>query len=521
MKKLYFVLIAFFLTCSITFGQTADDVESIIPSEVQIFLKTKEISKLTKTMNYIVNSLMDEKQRGEFIAKRDEFKKNTGIDYLDEKSLKNAGIDTDRSVSLVSYDKDNISDVFLLFIPVLNEDEAVLRFIEVVKKMDSEDSGSNVKPVTTKYKDLTVYEIKNDMYVTSAYKYLIVGSTSEIVKKVIDSKGAGKGILILDENYKDFSARIGEGYDVNVFVSKRFIKGSSLGGKNLDDTSLTDSIDYISAGIGLDNNKFQVNASIKFAKDNKTTKQYLDFLKTGVHNSSLYIPTADSIIYLSLDYQYINNFCKGEIEWCEQFGSIKELMKNETGIDFEKDFLPYINGGVNIISQDTGSFGGFGDIIVFTPMTDPAKTEALWNKMKKFFQTKHSKSKKFGEEKIGNNKGFWFIDENQMRFFVGYDKRGIYAGNSAVLMKNAMAGNIVTASGKSRYKDVINDKTFFILNIKKNSFLKMFLGMGAQSNSDLAGWINRLGEIFLYCEKNDNFISINFEVEIREPRGKK
>jgi hypothetical protein len=89
-------------------------------------------------------------------------------------------------------------------------------------------------------------------------------------------------------------------------------------------------------------------------------------------------------------------------------------------------------------------------------------------------------------------------------------------------MKNSMAGNAVTAAVKAgRYKDLINDKTFFILNIKKNSFVKMFMQMNAQSNKDIAGWINRLGEMFLYCEKNDNFISVNLEIEIKESRSKK
>jgi len=515
MKKVYFVIIAFVLTCSISFGQMAGDIESIIPSSVHIFLKTKEISKLIKTMNYIVNNLMDGKQRGEFIAKRDEFKKNTGIDFLDEKSLKNAGVDTDRAASFASFDKDNTDDAYLLLIPVLNEEEAVLRFIEVVKKMNSDDLPSS--NATAKYKNLTVYELKKNQYVTAAYKYLIIGSNSDIIKRAVDSKESRKDILILDENYKDYLTRIGGVYDINVFVTKRFIAGLSSA-----EQSFSDTVDYISAGFTLDKNKFHVNASVKLAKDNKDVKQYLDFLKTGVHAGSIYVPTADSTIFFSLDYKYINNFCKGEVEWCQQFNSLKEQMKNETGVDFEKDFLPYINGGMNIISQDSNSaIGGFGDVLVFIPMTDSAKIEELWNKMKKYFQTKYSKEKKFGEEKIGSNKGFWFIDESGMRLFVSYDKRGLYAGNSSVLMKSGLAGSTVTTVKSGKYKDMINDKTFFILNIKKNSFMKMLMQMSMQGNSDAAGWINRFGEMFLYCEKNDNFITINFEVEMKEANAKK
>ena len=526
MKKLYFVLIAFFLTCSISFAQVADDVESFIPSEVQIFLKTKEISKLTKSMNYIVNNLMDEKQKSDFFAKKDEFKKNTGIDYLDERSLRSAGIDTNRPVSLAIFDKDNNNDVSLFFIPVLNEGEAALRFIEVLKRMNPDDPDFHVKPVTTKYKNMTVYELKKGMYVTSAYKYLVVGSTSEIIKKVIDYKGTGKGTLILDAHYKDFLANMAGKHDLNVFMTKRFIMDSDMpfNSNNITENSFENSIDYISAGMGLDNNKFQINASIKFAKDDKTAKEYLNFFKTGIHNSSLHIPAADSIMFLSLDYKYINDYCKGDIEWCEQFNSMKERMKNEIGVDFEKDFLPHFTGSMNIISQDTGSiFDGVGDVLVFFPAINSAKIEEVWNKMRKVFQGKYSKDKKFGEEKVGSSKAFWFIDESQMRVFVSYDKRGLYAGNNTALMKNCMSGNTIAASknASGRYKDIINDKTFYILNIKKNSLLTMFLHMSAQGNSEIAGWINRLGEIFLYGEKNDNLISINFEVEIKEARGKK
>ena len=552
MKKLYFALIAFFLTCTISagqgssgqvsFGQMAGEHESIIPSDVNLFLKTKEIKKLTKTINYIVNNLMDEKQRREFLGQRDEFKNNTGIDCLDENSLRSAGIDTDRTVSLAIFDKDNMDEVNLLLIPVLNEQEAVVRFIEVSKRMNPQD---NIKPVTAKYKNLTVYEIKKNIYVTSAHKFLIIGSTSDIVKRVIDCKESGSDTLILDENYKDYLSRMGAGYDLSLFITKRFMNDigsrspfktagndpysmknfiltqASSKKKKSGGNSFVDSIDYIAAGIGLENNKLQMNGSIKLVKEHKITKQYLGFLKTGVHGSSIFLPMADSTIFLSLDYQYIDNFCKGEIEWCEQYNAVKEQMKSENGIDFDKDFLPYTTGGVNIISQDSGSAFGGGDVFVFLPMTNPAKIEEFWNKLKKFYQTKYSKSKKFGEEKIGSSKGFWFIDDSSMRFFVTFDKRGIYAGNSSVLMKSGLTANTVALTNSGRYKDFINDKTFFILNIKKNSFMDMFMQMRAQGNDDVAGLINRLGEIFLYCEKNDNFISVNLELEIKEVRGRK
>jgi hypothetical protein len=72
-----------------------------------------------------------------------------------------------------------------------------------------------------------------------------------------------------------------------------------------------------------------------------------------------------------------------------------------------------------------------------------------------------------------------------------------------------------------RYGKVINDKTFFLLNIKKNAFLKSLMQMRSQGNQDIARSINRIGEIFLFCEKRDGLISVDFEVEIKEPGKKK
>jgi hypothetical protein len=149
-------------------------------------------------------------------------------------------------------------------------------------------------------------------------------------------------------------------------------------------------------------------------------------------------------------------------------------------------------------------------------MTDAKKTEELWQKMRKGIQVKYGKNKKFGDEKIGSRRGFWFIDESQLRFFVSYDKRGIYAGNSTGLMKSAhTAGAVETAVNMGNYGKIINGNTFFLLNIKKNAFLKMMMQMRAQGNPDAAKVINRIGEIFLFCEKRDGLVSMDFEVEVK------
>jgi hypothetical protein len=542
MKRLYFAVIAFFLAGSVTFGQMAGDTESLTPSDVNLFVKSREIARMIKTFNYLVFNLMDEQQRGELIAERDKFRDKTGIDYFDEKSIRNAGIDTGRPVSFAHFDKDNTDEVMLVFLPVLNEKEFSLKFIEIVKKTNAENPEVIISPVTTSYKNVTVTQVKNDLYIAPANGYLLIGSTGDIIRRVLDVRAARNGSLILDENYKDYLAKGKNSYDLNAFVTKKFLMQLSTpsGGENFglysmknfilaqsdsgsqSQGSVFDSIDYIAAGMGLDGNKFQMSASAKLTKDNPYVDMLLGFLKTGVQNNSLYVPSADTTMYMSMNLNYLNNLCKGEIEWCMQYNSFKEQMKTGFGIDFEKDFIPYHAGGINVMALDSGASGGMGDMLVFVPMTDSKKIEELWQKIKKGMQAKYGKNKKFGEEKIGNKRSFWFIDESQMRFFVSYDQRGIYAGNSTGFMKNAISSSTVDkAANSGRFGKVINDKTFFLLNIKKNAFLKSLMQMRAQGNQDIAKGINRIGEIFLFCEKKDGLLSVDFEVEIKEPGKKK
>lgn len=555
MKKFCLFIISLFLTVSVTSGEMAGDTESLIPSDANLFVKTRQISKLLKTMNNIVFNLLDEQNRNEFIAEKNKFRDKTGIDYFDEKSIRNAGIDTERPISFANFDRDNTDEVMLIFLPVINDQEFPLKFIEIVKKSNADNPEINISPVTTSYKNVTVYQLKKDLYIAPVNRYLLIGSTSDIIRRVIDVRESKNNTLILDENYKDYLAKEKNYYDLNAYITKKFIEqinapakkengksgmpiktdliltqandGSAkndgaVKSEDLNKSSVFDSIDYIAAGMGFDGNKFQMNASAKLTKENPYVELLLGFLKTGVHDKSLYVSTADTTMFMSFSLKYLDNLCKGDVKWCEQYNSFKQSLKTESGIDFARDFIPYHTGAINVMALDSGSAGGMGDVLTFVPMTDSKKIDELWQKIKKVVQAKYSKAKKYGEEKISGKKAFWFIDESQMRFFVACDGRGIYAGNSTGLMKSAInSETVITAKNTGRYGKVINDKTFFLLNIRKNAFLKMLMQMRSQGNPEIGKSLNRIGEIFLFCEKRDRMISIDFDIEIKNSAKKK
>ncbi len=543
MKKIYLIVTLLFLFSAMTFGDVIGDTESMIPDGVNVFVKTRNISRLLKTANYLVYNLMDEEQRKGVLSEKDSFKDKTGVDYLDEESLKNFGVDTSRPVSFAMFDKDNMSEVMAVFIPVKNDKEFTAKFIEITKNMPVQEGGSPVNPVTAKHKNVEITQLRNDMYVAGLNGYFIIGSTGDIVRNIINVRDARNGSLVLMPEYKDYISRDKNNYDVNAFMTRKFLeqlnstpKGETYGVSDLRDLVLTQgtegnpqdlnpnsmisAIDYISAGMGLDGNKIQLNGSVKFAADNPYVEMLLGLLKTGENNRSLFVQNADTTVFLSLNYRYLDNLCKGGLPMCAQYNQFKSDLKND-GIDFEKEILPNYNGVVNAFAIDSGAAGGMGDLAVFLPINDVKKCEEIWKKFRGAAQAKYSKEKKFGEEKIDGKRAFWYIDPTQMRFFVAYDGRGIYAGNSTGLIKAALKSDTMDkAAGKGRLGTILNDKTFFLINIKKNNFLKNLLQMRAQGTPGLGAGLSRLGEMSLFCEKRDRLVSLDFDIEIKEGKKK-
>lgn len=540
MKKLYFLVTAIVLFSSLSFGDIIGDTESMTPSDVNIFVKTRHIERLLKTANYIIYNIMDEEQRNKVMSERNIFRDKTGVDYLDEESLKNFGIDTSRPLSFGMFDKDNRKDVMVVFLPVKDEREFTGKFIQIMKNNPPAEGQSPINPVTAKHKKIEITQLRDDMYVAGLGGYFVMGSTGDIVRKVIDVRDARDGHLMLTAEYKDYISREKNNYDINAFITRKFIEqlnsasssetygaaaiqdliltqGGEADAGSFDTNTLISSIDYISAGMGFDGNKFQLNGSVKLAGDNPYVEMILGLLKTGENGKSLYVQSADSTVFLSLNYKYLDNLCKSGIPMCAQYNQFKAELKNDGKIDFEKDILPHYSGVINAFAVDSGAAGGMGDMVMFLPINDEKKAAEIWMKFRAMLQAKYGKEKKFGEEKIDGKRAFWYIDQTQMRFFVAYDSRGIYAGNSTGLIKSALKSDTMDkAKNTGRLGNILNEKTFFLFNIKKNNFIKSMLQMRAQGTPGLGSGLSRIGEVSLFCEKRDRLVSLEFDIEIKE-----
>lgn len=533
MKKVLLAITGVIFLSAMLFAQTPGDTEALVSSDVHVFIKTAEIGKVLKTVNFMVNNLMDQQTRSQVLAERDQFRDKTGIDLLNEAALKKSGIDTSRPISVAVFEDVEYRSVVLVFIPIFNEKEFPAKFNELLKKT-SGDSGNFQTPLKATYNGIVIYQVQQDLFTAAFNGYFLMGSTAEVIKKAVDLKTKNTDSLILDQNYKDYLAGRKNGYDVNIYLSSNFISslnktgtaspygegggyGDSAGGD--EGTSTADvyvqAVDYVSVGMGLDGRRIKMNGMVKLVKGNPQMDLLMDIFPTGINKKTLYINSADSVMAFGIDLKKIEDFCKNDNPDCGGYAQFKMQFNQATGIDYDKEFLPYFAGVVNVFAVDSGASNGMGDVVFYIPFTDAKKTEVIWNKLKKVIKDQYGPQKLFGEEKLDGKKAFWFKDPGGIKYYVTFDSRGIYAGNSGSLIKTAMKSGTMDKSAPSgTLGRLVNENTILFVNIKKSMMLQQMLGMYS-GNPMFGGIFSSMGEISIQSEKTPGGFSFDFELELR------
>ena len=209
-----------------------------------------------------------------------------------------------------------------------------------------------------------------------------------------------------------------------------------------------------------------------------------------------------------------------------------DVRKGMTNARFNEKNINILSGEIIIVATIAGvmykSWWVFGVVLlaliigivitriaIFLAIDDAQKSEELWKKFKNSVQGRYSKNKKFGEERIDGRNSFWYIDQNNIRYFVTFDKRGIYTGNNVNLIKNALKAKTFEKNSLQTSKVPLNDKTFFFMNIKKNPFLRNMLLMRSQDSAAIAPLLSKLKEMNIFCEKLDRHISIGIDIELK------
>ncbi len=539
--------------------ERVDDVESITPSGVMFFIKTSRVKQAVVSLKYVVDNLLSRDDADKFNRKKDEIRNKIGFDPMDIESLKNAGIDISRTASMAIYAKGRHDEErILLFIPVLDEKTFPLKFVEILKKMSGSDK-TDMYPAITDYKGHAMYQIRRDVFATAFDGVFIVGSTGELLRSVIDVKMNNSGYLALDPLYSDYLSKTKKNYDLRVFATRDFLKDvlkkdvkkdaepkkedkKDSGDSAFNEAVLTNvqymvevaggqptvrseldklstgpspfnSVEYAFLGGTVKPTEIDIDIAAHFNNTSGTVNTFLEVMKTGATGKALYVKNAATYAFISLNYNKIVELCKSSTAGCSYYASIKEQVREEMGIDFDKDIVPYYSGVMNIVAgQPKGAGGGY---LLYLPMNDPAQGKKAWEKSSAYLADKFKGTERYGTMKIGGEKSFWYVDSKNSRIYVVCDRRGLYMGNDQELMGAALAGMEIGEKGiKDDVLSRLGGNVFFLTHIKKESYFGTLLTLFAYRAREISGIIDKMTDLYIIGEKTENFVSLTIKIKL-------
>jgi hypothetical protein len=548
--------------------ERADVVESITPSTAMLFMKTARIKDLLESMNFVANNLLPQSLFDTINKKKDDFKNKTGIDLLDIESLNKTGVDTERTVSLALYPSGRRDENrIVLFIPVKNEKTFPLKFVEILKKATGSET-LDLYPVITEYRSHTIYQIQKDIFSTAFDGVFILASTGELVRSIIDVKESNSGYLSLDPKYIDYLGKTKKNYDIRAFATRDFFKWAvssmrmprdrireekkkaepnkdkqAFGPKTLNAARLFNvqhtpeagadkeglkksesdkffkgpsqfnAVDYVSLGAAVRPTDIDIDLAIQFNNTSSGVNTFLELIKTGLSDRALYVKNAATFAYVSIDCNKIEELCRTRGAGCAYYAEFKDEIRNELGIDFEREFIPFYSGVVNIIaSQPKGSGGGY---VLYFSMIDPAHNKVMWDKIAAYLKEKFKNTDRFGYEKIGAADSFWYIDSKNSKIYFVYDTRGMYIGNDTELVNTALSSKTIKEAPPG--DDIIQklgNNVFFLSFIKKESFFGALIMLQAFRNKELSAIVEKMTDIYVIGEKIDSYISLDITVKL-------
>lgn len=541
----------------------ADVVEAITPSSAIMFMKTARIKNLVGSVTFVSENLLHREYVEKFNKKRDDIRNKTGIDPLDVEALKKAGIDVDRSASMAVYARGKRNEErMLLFIPVLDDKIFPLKFVEILKKMANPEKA-DLYPAITEYKNHTVYQSHKDIFTTALDGVFVIGSTGELIRSVIDVKENSAGYLAIDPMYMDYTARLNKNYDLRAYATRDYLKealkrrprpdGEQKGNQNkvtgpayMDAAELMDvmyiadaaggkpsvrseldrlatgpspfnAVDYASLGATVTPAAVTIDVAARFNSASGSVNTFLDVIRTGMSDRALYVKNASTYAYVSFDFSKIEELCRSSAAGCGYYAQFKDEVREDLGIDFEKDVLPQYSGVLNIIAgQPKGGGGGY---LFFLPMNDPEQCKAVWEKSSAYLKEKFKGTERYGTDTIGGARSFWHVDSKNNRIHLLYDRRGLYMGNDRELIGIALAGKELK---KPRPADgVLNrlgENVFFLANMKKDSFFGALLMLYSYRNKEISGIVDMMTDLNIIGVKNDAYLSFDVTIGLAKRR---
>ncbi len=508
------------------------EIESITPSSAILFLKTSPVRELAASVREMAADFSGEQELKEFFESLDAIKDKTGIDIRDSASLKDAGIDIERRMGAAFFKSSGKSENIIIFLPVADEKKFPLKFVEIIKDMNKENRDLDVYPAITSYGKNRIYQIRKDVFYTVAGGYFLIAPNGELLKKSIDiGEGGAGGSSSLDGDrvFSGYRDLVRDEQSIRIFATKEMLAkafesassdlrkpgtGGAVPGTEKTPPFL-DAMEFGAAGLDYSSRRLKVSLSTSFNRKDLTVNSILDVFKTGLSEGGLYLPDAHYNFFLSLDLEGVKKLCSKPTPACSVYQNGIREMERDYGLNYSRDIVPNFTGGMSVIFKSFNPGSGDERYILFFPLKDNTRADTLFKRMRSTLGRKFRKERKYGDTRIGKRPAFWTLDKRGKKRFYLSDGRGLFIGSEPGLLKWAMnAGSINSKGVKGIYRDKIGPEVFFLLNLKKESFLSTMIKMKASQNKELKNSIKRIGDLYLRGVKRGNFLSIDLDLEI-------
>jgi hypothetical protein len=187
-------LISLMLSAALTGQEKKDSAiscrepDSLIPSNAEIFIKVEKISKAFD----FINSGKYSYNLADLILKKVKWikllKDKTNIDLLNTRSLKDIGIDADRSLYITGFGYDKNETDSVIFLPVIDKKNFPSNFVKFLKLINDDKSGPDLNPALSTYKGVKVYQVPNKIFFAVIEEYFVLTSSGGILSNIIDMK---------------------------------------------------------------------------------------------------------------------------------------------------------------------------------------------------------------------------------------------------------------------------------------------------------------------------------------------
>lgn len=276
-------------------------------------------------------------------------------------------------------------------------------------------------------------------------------------------------------------------------------------------------VDYAAMSFGMGAKKMVINAGVSFNAKNPMVAMFLELLQTGKTSELISMDKISSYGFLSLNLSHLEGLCMNPIPGCQEYTTLKAQINEQLGIDISKDFLPYYSGVFNFVSVDAVKGKPADKTVIFLPMTDEAKTEALMKTVTAKVVKDLAPANTGGAVKIGGKNGFWVASQEQ-KLFVAADKRGIYIATTSETAAAAMKSPLLSAEEKSKIKSRIKATQFFLMYASRDIY-KGPMAMAAAP--DMQKFADKMGDIYFSADRVGGNIAFELEIEIIDKKKDK